>query len=390
MDGLDLKVANTSNRGYGARPTGWRSRGRKVARLIPFLLVVIVPTAIAGTYLFAFAAEQFVSEAKFVVRGPATQSPGMLSNLLQTAGVSRAQDDTYAVQDYIMSRDALGAMVKYQDIKEVFARPEADEISKFPTFWRGETFEHLYFHYQRHVDVALDTTTGVTTLSVQTYRPDDSRRIALALLAGAEGLVNKMNDRQRENAMRDARKEVAYAEDRLKEIAEQIASFRNREAVLDPNKQSVPMLQGINELQTMLSRVNLQISQLTVSSPKSPLIAEYQRRAAALKSQIDEAKAKVTGTDQSMVPKITAFDMLTLQRDLADRQLASATSSLEAARMQAERQQLYLDMIVQPNLADYAAYPRRFASLAIVFATALGVYLLGSLLVSSAREHRIV
>ena len=284
----------------------------------------------------------------------------------------------------MLSRDAAQELIANQDLKDVFNRPEADVLSRFPEFWRGETFEHFYKYYQDHVSVTLDSNTGVSTILMKTFRAEDSQRVTTALLSAAENLINRMNARQRENSMRDARKEVGLAEQRVLEVTGQIAAFRNRESTLDPTKQSVPMLAGIFELQTQLSKVNLQISQLTVSSPKSPLIGEYQRRGQALQAQIDQAKLKITGTDQSLVPKIAAFDMLTLQRDFADRQLASATTSLEAARMQAERQQLYLDLIVQPNQADYAAYPKRIASIAVVFASMLGLYLMGALLVAGA------
>jgi capsular polysaccharide transport system permease protein len=228
----------------------------------------------------------------------------MLNSLLQTAGMSRAPDDTYAVQDYIMSRDALANLIQNQALRKVFDHPAIDPLSRFPPFLGGDTFEHFYYYYQKHIDVLLDTNTGVSTLTVRTFNPEDSRRIALALLTGAENLINRMNERETENAMRDARKEVGLAEQRVEDIATQIAQFRNREALLDPNKQSVPMLQSINDLQTLLSRANLQLAQLLVSSPHSPLVADYQHRVSALQAQIDDAKAKITGTDKSLVPKI--------------------------------------------------------------------------------------
>ena len=394
MDGLDIAASRaTANRaGYRHSPPPVRLRSRigRNSRAIWFFFLVVLPTAASAVYLFGYAADQYVSEARFVVRGQPTQSPGMLSSLLQGAGVSRAQDDTYAVQDFMESRDAAAELIKTQGLKDVYNRPEADILSKFPQFWHNDSFERFYKFYQDHVSVVLDSTTGVSTMQVKAFRPEDAQRVTKALLVSAENLVNRMNDRQRENSMRDARKEVLRAEEKLQGISAQIAEFRNREAILDPNKQSIPMLQGIVELQTLLSRVNLQITQLTVSSPKSPLIGEYQRRAQALQAQIDQAKTKITGGDQSLVPKIAAFEMLTLQRDFADRELASATTSLEAARMQADRQQLYLDLIVQPNLADDAAYPKRFVSVGIVFATTFGVYLMLSLLVAGAREHHIV
>ena len=195
---------------------------------------------------------------------------GRCRRCLRRRGLSHAAEDTYAVNDYILSRDALSEMIQTQELKDVFNRPEADALSRFPIFGGMATFEHFFRHYLRHVDVTMDSTTGVSTLTVKTYRASDSARVAAALLTAGENLINRMNDRQRENAMRDARKEVAAAEARVTEVASKIAAFRNKEALLDPTRQSVPMLAAINDLQTLLSRTELQISQLTTSTPAEP------------------------------------------------------------------------------------------------------------------------
>ena len=59
----------------------------------------------------------------------------------------------------------------------------------------------------------------------------------------------------------------------------------------------------------------------------------------------------------------------------------------QAARLEAQRQQLYLETIAQPNLADYPLYPRRVVSFIVVFATCLLAYGLAWLLVANVREH---
>ena len=389
MDGLDLLIADGSQRLSGVTKghAPERPHKRRFLRHLPFFLLVILPTLFTAAYLYGFAADQYVSEARFVVRGPTQQAPGALSSLLQSAGVTRAQDDTYAVQDYILSRDALAELVKDNALRDVYARPEADILSRFPEFGDHDSFEYLFKYYLKHVDVEMDTNTGVSELTVKSFRPDDSRRIAQALLGAGERLVNRMNDRERENALRDARKEVALAEQRVQDIANRIADFRNKQSLLDPNKQSVPMLQAIAALQAKLSSVRLELSQL---QPNSPLMASARQRAAALEAQIETAKSEITGTDSSLVPKIREFDMLTLQRDFADKELASATSSLEAARINADRQQLYLEDIVKPNEPDYADYPRRMAILAVVFASLTGTYIGAALLIAGAREHKLV
>ena len=148
------------------------------------------------------------------------------------------------------------------------------------------------------------------------------------------------------------------------------------------------LLAAIQDMTNRVTAAKTQLGMLMRSSPQSPLIKDRQTFIDTMQGQIDQARARITGTDRSMVPQITEFDSLTLQRDFAERQLSSAVAFLDTARLNAERQQLYLDEIVKPNEADYAAYPKRFADVAIVFASLFGLYTIGKLLVAGAREHR--
>ncbi len=357
---------------------------------MPFLLFVMLPTLLAGIYYFGIAAPQYVSEAHFVVRGQGSQPSGMLSSLLLSGGGGSASEDTYAVEDYVMSRDAAQEMLRTQSLKTVFDRPEGDRLARFPNPFGRNTFEHFFHYYQNHVTAELDSTTSISTLTVRTFRAADSQRIAVALLASGERLVNRMNARQRENMISSAAREVDEAEDRLRGVAAQMADYRNREALLDPLKQSVPMMKDISDLQTMLTTTQVQIAQLRTSAPNSPLIPVYERRTAALKQQIVQSARGITGSDQSLVPKITVYDDLTIQRDLAEKQLTAAAAALGTAKAQADRQALWLEQITAPNLADYPVYPRSAVSVLVVFASLLGLYLIARLVISGAREHKIV
>ena len=386
MDALDHTLRqNVSRQGNPYGPV----RNRSWTGKLWFALIVLLPTLISACYMFGFAADQYISEARFVVRGPASQTASVLSGILQSTGLSHAQEDTYVVQDYMQSRDAMAELIQSVDLKAIFDRPEADPLFRFP-LWKGwASDEHLFKYYKDHVTTELDSTTGVSSLLVRTFRADDSQHIASALLLAGEALVNRMNARQRENSVRQARQDVEAAEVRVSDVGRQIAEFRNRESLLDPTKQSVPLLTGISDLQTSLIKTNLEIAQLTAASPKSPLIVDLQRRAEALRDQITQGRAKVTGSGASLVPKITAFDSLALQQEFADKLLGSAIQSLEAARITAERQELYLETIVNPNLSDYPGSPKRFATVAIVFATFLGLYVCGRLILTAAGEHKL-
>ncbi len=390
MDTLEFNLRDTATSLLGKTSQRRLPPTRRRRLPLPFLLAVMLPTLLAAFYYFGIASPQYVSEAQFVVRGQSNSSPGMLSSLLQTAGGGgSATEDTYVVQNYMMSRDAASYLIRTADLRAIFNRPGADILARFPSPFHGRTFEHFFWHYQHQVMAELDTTTGISTLTVQTFRPEDSQRIAAALMAAAESLVNQMNARQRENIISTSQHEVANAERQLRDIAARIGAYRNREALLDPMKQSAPILKDINDLQTMLSTTQLQITQLQESAPNSPLLSVYQRRAQALTDQIARAGTAVTGSDQSLVPKITAYDDLTIQRELLEKQLATSTAAFETAKVQADHQQLFLDEVVQPNRPDYAAYPRSIVSTLIVFVSFLGIFLMARLLIAGAREHHV-
>ncbi|MBP0645213.1 hypothetical protein J8J17_25825, partial [Mycobacterium tuberculosis] len=61
-----------------------------------------------------------------------------------------------------------------------------------------------------------------------------------------------------------------------------------------------------------------------------------------METQISMERARVVGGDASMAPLIAQYEQLLLQRELGMRMLESSSTSLENAKIEAQRQQLYL------------------------------------------------
>lgn len=391
----DVTVSEEGRREAGAEmsfPMRKFNRLReKVSNNKPFSIFVIFPTLLTALYLFVIASPQYISEAHFVVRGHSSQSGLSLSSLIQSSGGSSGptSENTYVVQDYMQSRDAAQLLIKQNNLYDVFARPEADFIGRFPFLLWPRDFEHFYKYYQRHVLAEQDSETNISILTVRTFRAADSQRIARALLDAGENLVNEINRRQRENLIRVTRQEMEESQEKLRKINVQLGEYRNSISLLDPMRQSAPLLSSISSLRNMLTSTNMQLSQLQQSAPGSPLIAAYQRQAAILSEQIKQASKQITGSDESLVPKITGYEDLIVQRDIQQRVLLSNVASLEAAKEQANQQMIYVDEVTEPNVPDWPEYPRNILVLVIVFFSSLGLYLMGSLLIAGAREHSL-
>jgi len=62
-------------------------------------------------------------------------------------------------------------------------------------------------------------------------------------------------------------------------------------------------------------------------------------------------------------------------------------AALENARNEADRKQLYLERLVQPNLPDIAIEPKRLRSIVVVFVLGMIAWGILSLLLAGVREH---
>ena len=108
-----------------------------------------------------------------------------------------------------------------------------------------------------------------------------------------------------------------------------------------------------------------------------------------LEKEIDKESGQLTGSpDKSLVSKAVQFNRLSLDKEFADRQLSSALASLEQARTEAQKQQLYLERIAQPSLADVAQEPYRLRIIATVFILGLIIWGILSLLIAGVKDHQ--
>ncbi len=359
---------------------------RRVNKL--FLGAVVVPTLLASLYFGLFASDIYISESQYVVRSPQRQAPTGLGAFLQSAGFTRAQDDTYTVQEYIASRDALQLLEQSLGIKARYASPSIDRLRRFGGLDGDTSFEALHRYFAQRVELTTDPMSSVSTLKVRAFTAEDAQSINERLLLESEALINQLNERGRQDLIRFAEREVHRAEARATSATLELSAFRHKQGVFDPTNQSALQLQLVSKLQDELITTRTQLAQVRSLSAQNPQIPSLELRLKTLQSAIDAENNKVTGGDRSLSGKAAVFERLALEREFAERQLAAAMSSLEQARNDAMRKQLYLERISQPGLADIAVEPRRVRSIFSVLLLGLVAWGILAMLVAGVREHQ--
>jgi capsular polysaccharide transport system permease protein len=130
------------------------------------------------------------------------------------------------------------------------------------------------------------------------------------------------------------------------------------------------------------------LAQARTLTPDNPQIPALQKRVAVLNGEIAAYSGRVIGGPGSFSGKSAQYEHLVMNREFAQKQLTIALTSMEQARNDAQRKQLYLERISRPSQPDIAIEPHRLRN---VFATLiLGMILwgIGTLLLASVREHK--
>lgn len=353
-----------------------------------WLLFVVLPAMVAAFYFTFIAADIYVSEAKYIVRMPADKSAaGQLGGLVQSMSTTNASDDTQAINTFFISRDAMRYLRENAGLDAVYASPKADFLSRYPLPFSSRLDELQYRYYRSMLKVTQDKNTGISALQVLAFDPVDAQNVALALLRSGEGLANRLTERMREDMVRRAEEDLHQSQRRLALAQEAITAWRTREGQVDPTQFSSAIIESIAKLGLEVARMKAQENEIRSGSPLNPTLSSLRVKIAALEQQITEEKQSLAGRAESLAPRITEFETLQLERQLAEKILTGNVTSKQLAESDARRQQIYLERIVEPQKPDYPSYPYRIITVAVIFVVLQLVYLIISRLAANVMRH---
>ncbi|MFM9858450.1 hypothetical protein RUR49_08175 [Pseudoxanthobacter sp. M-2] len=355
-----------------------------------FVIAVVVPTLLTALFYMFLATSQYSTVSQFAVRGPAgAAGPADMLGLFATTASSETAD-TYIILSYIHSRDLIEELDKRINLREIYDRPEADFYYRFdPT----KPIEDFVDYMRTMISTEFDTFSGVVTLTVRAFRPEDAQLVAENVLAASERLVNELSRRARDDSLRESRAEVAKSEQRLRLARAMIATFRGSESEIDPAAAAAAQQGVITQLEGQATGIESQLNALRQTmSASAPPVVQLESQLAAVRKQADVERQKValerggtTGT--ALTQRLTRYEELLTEREFAERAYVSSLASLEGARLEADRKQRYLAVFVSPRSAEEALYPQGLRWTAVVFGVCLIVWGIFSIIIAGVRDH---
>lgn len=360
--------------------------------LLSFALAVIVPALIAAAFTTLWASSRYVSEFRVAVRSIQPIKTGGAADLFGFAGVSQAGNDSNAVVQYLQSRQAIDDLGGAQALASLFDKASIDWFARLRP---GAPIEEFMRYWNRMVDAYYEPATGTVIVRATAFQPADALRIAKDLLRNAEALVNRLSERARQDSVAFAAQELANAEARLADLRVRATKLQDKEAILDPQASAQSTLTLAAKLREDIARRDAELAaQRARLSANAPSVRATEDEIAGLSQELERVEAQATarratvGADGRPLSSVLgAFQQLGDEKTFAEKEYLSALTSLETARMDAAKQQIYLATIVSPGKPEEASFPKPPRDVAIVFGVALAVWLVGLLTVHSVREH---
>lgn len=353
-----------------------------------FLFSVVIPILLSITYFGLIASDVYVVESQFVIRDSQQKTMNSLDSMLSHSGLMSGANNNFIIQNYILSADALRSLEEQLNIKEHYSSNAIDRFSRFGGLTWDSNFESLLEYYKKHISVVIDSASSISTLTVRAFSAEKAYEINHALLRKSEALVNQINRRARRDLLRFATAEVTNAEQKAKETALALLAYRQKKQVFDPVKQTTLELQRVSKLEDELILKQEQLRQMETLTPKNPQLSVLRQKVAALKNNIRIQKGQIAGQQSSLSNKALEYEHLKLENTFAQKQLAAALSSLEQARVDAARKQIYLERIESPFKPESAIEPKRILDICSTLLLSLAIWGVLSMFIAGVKEHR--
>ncbi len=351
-------------------------------------LFVLLPTLLTFGYCAFVASPMYVSETKFAVRSAVEQPMGIdiASQLFKTASTS--VQDARIVDAYLRSPDVFETLDGELQLTKHYSDTSRDWVSRLsssPTLWDKESF------WQRVAQPKIDVDSGIVTFTVRAYTPDMAKNIAAGILRQGEALINEMNERSRNDAIRLAESEVKVAQERIVKAQKALETFRDEHKELDPKATATGLQSLVFELEGERSKVKAELAEArSYMKPTAPQVKALEKRLAAVESQLNAEKARIAGNPaggSAINSWVSQYENLMIESEFAQKQLTTAMSAYEQARSMALAKSRYLVAIQQPTLPDESRYPRTWVFTLCAFFGFFLIYGLVRLIVASIREH---
>ena len=346
---------------------------RNLLRFLALLYFIALFGAVF--YLWEYTQDRYVSTAAFKIskQDGSTSSSGLSQVLLPGMADSGAMDSQVVI-GYMDSVELLLELEKEFDLVKHYSQPTQDLVFRLEP---DDLLEDRLEYYRSRITAHFGKETGLTMLSVDTFDPALSQKIAASVLRKAEGFVNRINQSIADQQLDFIRGELDRSSKHVEDLTKELLKLQNDHRFISPDEAISANTAAVRELQMERLRLEAEIASLVRDSPGSPTIEPLRSRLRSLNELIDVESAKISGPEMNRLNQVLVqFKELQQKIDFAVQLRSGAQSMLEKNRVEAIARSRFFSVIQNPFLPEDPALPRRGYATATILVLGFVVFLI--------------
>jgi len=385
-----LKTGPSASRVVQPPVRAARFRKRHIAAVASFLALVCLPILLSAWYLWTRAADQFSSTFAFSIRSEdASSGIELLGGIADISG--SGADDSDILYDYLNSQQLVKQMQAKLNLGALWSLPKNDPVFAFTD---TGLVEDLHGHWERMVDISLDTTRGIIEVRARAFSANAAQQISQEILRNSDALINQINNIAHEDAVRYALEDLQRTKARMSQSRGALTEFRVLNEIVDPSVDVGSQTSLLASLEAQLTEVLIELEMLSANTRRSDTrVNQAQHRKEVLQTRIrEERKQRIFGSDekgkQGMAQLFGDYERLIVEVEFAEQSYQAARAGFEAAISDARRNTRYLAAHVNPTLAEQSLYPKRGLILGLIALAAFLIWALIALIGFSFLDRR--
>ncbi len=357
---------------------------RLIIRFLTLLYILLLGAAVA--YLWLFTKDRFTSIATFKIAKPSGSSGDIGFAQLALPGLGDAgYADAQVAIGYINSTDLLLELEKEFKLVEHYNSPTADFVFRMS---HDDNLEERLKYYRNRIYAHYEVATGLTYLTVDTFKPELSKKIADALIKKTEYFINHTSQKTAKQQLEFYHLELDRSAKKVEEVYKELLTLQNQHNLVKPDEVITANFRAIQEMRQERFRLEAQLTAITRDSPGSPRLTSMQSRIRSLGELIDQESTKLSGPESDRLNQILVeYKQLEQKLEFATRLRTSAELQLEKNRIDAIALSRFFNLVQTPYLPEDVAIPRRPYATAVLVILGLLLLIILRALASSALDR---
>lgn len=315
-----------------------------------------------------------------------TSSTSTLLGLVSGESNNSTQD-AMTLQEYLKSYEVYDKLDKKFDLSTYYNSFDLDILQRMYGFNYYEDYVELY---NKHLNIIYDTTSNITTISFLHIDNKKAQEIVEFLINEAESKLNEYN-------RKTAQKQLAFVENEtlkqkivLDESIIELEKYQDTKKTLDPSIQAQTNTELLGQLKAKLIENKAKLEKISKYLTDSSFeIVDLKREISQIENSIKDLKKEQSGTGKTKLnTAIFEFEKIKRQVELNTELYKQALLQLQSSKLEVNKDNKTLQVLVKPNLAQSYSEPKRIRELITVVLVLSLLFGIISMITAIVKDHR--